>query len=74
MASDLIGLGELGDVLGVSRSTAARYASDDERERLDFPEPEGTITGRRVWRRTDVERWGREHLPLRPGRPPSTEQ
>lgn len=68
MAPDeLAGLSEITAMLGVNRRTVQRYAT-----REDFPPPVEVLAGgRRIWRRADVERWGREHLPLpRPGRPP----
>ena len=58
-------LAEVAEILGVHKRTAQRYI-----DRPDFPEPVERYRGGRVWRRSDVERWGREHLPLpRPGRP-----
>jgi hypothetical protein len=38
-------------------------------DRDDFPEPVGRLAAGRVWFRADVERWGRETLPLPEGRP-----
>ncbi len=67
LPDDLASIAEVADILGVTKRTAQRYA-----ERTDFPLPIDTIAaGRvRVWRRVDVERWGRKHLPLpRTGRP-----
>jgi predicted DNA-binding transcriptional regulator AlpA len=62
---DLAGFTEVAEILGVHKRTAQRYIS-----RADFPEPIGRLARGRVWLREDVERWGREHLPLpRPGRP-----
>jgi predicted DNA-binding transcriptional regulator AlpA len=62
---DLAGLSEIADMLGVHKRTAQRYIG-----REDFPEPLGHLAGGRIWLRKDVERWGREHLPLpRSGRP-----
>jgi prophage regulatory protein len=61
---DVAGVSEVAEMLGVSRPTAARYV-----ERSDFPAPAGSLARGRVWLRADVERWGKEHLPLPPGRP-----
>jgi predicted DNA-binding transcriptional regulator AlpA len=72
MPADLVGVGEIVDMFGTTRRTIERWARRD-----DFPPPvvpppayAKFIRGR-VWRRREVERWGREHLPLkRTGRPP----
>lgn len=64
----LAGLAEIAERLRVSRSTAACYA-----ERADFPAPSGRLGRGRIWRRREVEKWGRLRLPLpKPGRPPKT--
>jgi predicted DNA-binding transcriptional regulator AlpA len=62
--SELVGFGEVIDLLGVPHSTAARYM-----KRPDFPPPFQRLSSGRVWRRTDVERWASENLPIRRGRP-----
>jgi predicted DNA-binding transcriptional regulator AlpA len=69
MAPDgLIGFKELPPLLGVGRSTAARYT-----KRADFPAPVDRLASGPVWRREDVERWGGEHKPpLKGGRPPKS--
>jgi hypothetical protein len=62
---DLAGLAEIAEIFGVTKATAQKYA-----RRADFPEPLGEIAAAgRVWRRADVDAWGKETLPLRPGRP-----
>jgi predicted DNA-binding transcriptional regulator AlpA len=61
---DRLRLAEVADLLDTSRATAARYVS-----REDFPEPIDEDRGR-MWRRSDVQRWGKKHLPLPTGRPP----
>jgi len=61
---EIVGVTEIAEMLGVPVRTAGRYVT-----RADFPAPLGTLKRGRVWRRKDVERWGREHLPLQPGRP-----
>jgi len=62
---ELAGVSEIAQMLGVPLRTAARYV-----EREDFPEPYERLARGRVWRRDEVEAWGRENLPLRTGRPP----
>jgi hypothetical protein len=49
----------------VARRTAAKYV-----DLPGFPKPTYELPTGRVWRRGDVERWGRKNLPLRQGRPP----
>jgi prophage regulatory protein len=61
---ELAGVSEIAEMLGVSRPSAARYV-----ERSDFPAPAGELSRGRVWRRSDVQAWGKKHLPLPPGRP-----
>jgi prophage regulatory protein len=61
---ELASLAEIGEILRVTKRTVQRYA-----ERPDFPEPIDRLATGRVWLRADVERWGKEHLPLPPGRP-----
>lgn len=61
---ELASIREVAEILGVPRRTASRYA-----ERDDFPEPLDTLAVGRVWRRADIEKWGKEHLPLPTGRP-----
>lgn len=63
---ELAGIAEIAAMLGVTDRTAQRYA-----EREDFPAPAGTVAGGRirVWRRADVGRWAKAHLPLPTGRP-----
>lgn len=63
---DLLGLLEVAELLGVSRSTAKNYA-----RRADFPAGEQLSRGR-VWRRADVAKWSKANLPLKTGRPPKT--
>ena len=62
---ELVGFAELLTLLKVSRRTAAKYA-----KRADFPEPLDRLASGPVWRRDEVEAWGRQNLPLRTGRPP----
>ena len=68
MAPDgLASVSEIAKILGVAKRTAAKYV-----DLPSFPEPVDTLATGRVWRRADVEQWGRDHLPLRPGRPPKS--
>jgi hypothetical protein len=51
-------------MFNVSKQTAVKYS-----QRPDFPEPLDRLASGPVWRRAEVEAWGRGHLPLRTGRP-----
>ncbi len=62
--SELAGLAEIAAMFGVTKDTALKYA-----DRPDFPEPLDRLASGRIWRRSDVEQWGRANLPLPPGRP-----
>lgn len=61
---EVVGLTEIAKIFGVTKRTAVRY-----RELPDFPQPIARLSAGHIWRRADVETWGREHLPLRTGRP-----
>jgi hypothetical protein len=51
---DLVGVTEIGDLLGVSRQRA------DQLSRLEgFPEPVAVLSAGRIWRLVDVEAWAR---------------
>jgi hypothetical protein len=66
VASDeVVGLAEVALRFNVTKRTAIRYT-----QREDFPAPLARLTSGPVWRRVDAERWGKEHLPFRRGRPP----
>jgi predicted DNA-binding transcriptional regulator AlpA len=58
-------LAEVADILGISKRTAARVV-----DRYGFPAPVDTLSTGRVWKRSDVEAWGRENPPRSRGRPP----
>jgi hypothetical protein len=62
---DLASVAEIAAMFGVTKRSARKYAA-----RPDFPEPLGRVSAGPIWRRDEVDRWGREHLPLRVGRPP----
>jgi hypothetical protein len=55
---------EISAMFEVTKRTAQRYV-----ERSDFLAPIERLATGRIWRRSDVESWGREHLPLPQGRP-----
>jgi prophage regulatory protein len=57
MSANLAGIAELCDLFGVSKRTARKYA-----DRPDFPQPVAALAAGRVWKRRDVEAWGRSHL------------
>lgn len=69
MDEDLIGTGEIAELLGVSRQRADQLS----RYYDDFPAPR-TAGRYRYWSRADVDRWIAAHPDRRPGpRPRSTE-
>jgi len=53
---DLVGLAEIVDLLGVSRSYASQLVN-----RKGFPDPVADLATGRIWRRTDVEQWARDN-------------
>jgi predicted DNA-binding transcriptional regulator AlpA len=57
---DLVGVPEIAEMLGVSRPTIWRYVRRD-----DFPQPDAQVSGKRLWKRSAVERWARKTLPLK---------
>jgi predicted DNA-binding transcriptional regulator AlpA len=57
---DLVGVPEIAEQLDVDRRTAWRYVSRD-----DFPAPEAQVRGKRLWKRSAVERWAKRTLPLK---------
>ena len=69
MPPDLAGVAEIAEILQTTRRTVQRWALRD-----DFPKPVGELAGgRKVWRKSDIERWAKKRLPLpRTGRPPTT--
>jgi predicted DNA-binding transcriptional regulator AlpA len=60
----LVGLSELAEVLGVSKRTAARYAT-----RPDFPAPVAKLRAGSVWLEEDVLTWAQSEPQARPGKP-----
>jgi predicted DNA-binding transcriptional regulator AlpA len=57
--TDLAGLAELADILGVSKRTAVRYT-----RRAGFPKPIATLAATPVWRGEDLTRWKDANLPF----------
>src|SRR5206468_4070557 len=65
MTHHLVGIGEIAQILGVSRQRADQIAASYR----DFPLPVVHLLSGRVWKRADVDAWVRKH-PSRPrGRP-----
>jgi predicted DNA-binding transcriptional regulator AlpA len=60
MPVDLVGAPEIAEMLGVSRPSVWRYVRRD-----DFPAPEAQVSGKRLWKRSAVERWAHKTLPLK---------
>jgi predicted DNA-binding transcriptional regulator AlpA len=52
---DLVGVTEIGDLLGVSRQRADQLTHAE-----GFPETVAVLSAGRIWRRADVEAWARE--------------
>jgi predicted DNA-binding transcriptional regulator AlpA len=65
MSHHLVGVKEIADMLGVTSARVVQLASAYE----DFPLPEVVLASGRVWKRTAIERWMRDHPARRPGRP-----
>jgi predicted DNA-binding transcriptional regulator AlpA len=57
---DLVGVPEIAEMLHVSRPSVWRYVRRD-----DFPEPDAQVSGKRLWKRSAIERWARKTLPLK---------
>jgi hypothetical protein len=79
-------LAEIVDVLGPMTATKHRKATKNRKAgedyvsrrtawtwtlRADFPPPVDLVSGGPVWRTSEIERWGKKHLPLPVGRPPA---
>jgi predicted DNA-binding transcriptional regulator AlpA len=57
----LMGAAEIGAMLGVGRQRVQQIVS-----RSDFPQPEVTLAMGKVWKRSAVEAWARDHGRLTP--------
>src|SRR5688572_781688 len=57
MASRLVGVAEIAELLGVSRQRVAQLVASG----VDFPRAEAELSAGRVWWRDDVQRWIDEH-------------
>lgn len=55
MTLDLVGVAEVADMLGVTRTRVSQLASS-----AGFPEPTARLAAGPVWLREDVERWARD--------------
>ncbi|MGC5017645.1 hypothetical protein [Micromonospora sp. DT47] len=56
---DLVGVSEIREMLGgVSRQRASVIANQ-----RNFPEPIAVLAMGKVWRKSDVEKWIRQHRP-----------
>jgi predicted DNA-binding transcriptional regulator AlpA len=58
MEFDLVGVPEIADRLGVSRTSVWRYI-----RREDFPEPVAQMSGKRIWKGADIDRWRKKNPP-----------
>ena len=64
MTHHLLGAGEIAQLLGLSRQRVDQLA----REYEDFPLPEVELISGRVWKRSAIEDWIRQHPDRGPGR------
>jgi predicted DNA-binding transcriptional regulator AlpA len=55
VGENLVGVAEIADLLGVSRQRVDQLA-----ERDDFPNPAAVLAAGRIWKRADIEAWGRK--------------
>ena len=53
---ELVGLTEVAEMLGLSRQRVHRITQTHE----DFPEPLGRLRAGLIWRKSDIERWGKK--------------
>ncbi len=54
---NLVGLAEVAEILGTSRTQASRWVE------RDGPEPVARLRATPVWMRPDVERWAKQRKP-----------
>jgi predicted DNA-binding transcriptional regulator AlpA len=55
MTHHLMGVTEIAEMLSLSRQRADQLSRNK-----GFPDPEAELSGGRIWKRDDVERWARE--------------
>jgi predicted DNA-binding transcriptional regulator AlpA len=68
LQDDLVGVSEIAALFGVANTSAWRWT-----RKADFPAPAAVLAAGPIWKRADVERWHRERVVSRGGRPPKTE-
>jgi predicted DNA-binding transcriptional regulator AlpA len=66
MTCDPVSVGEIAEILGVTRQRINQLMHEHE----DFPKPFAELAIGRVWKREDIETWAKS-LNRRPGRRPS---
>ena len=67
--SELVGLAEVVELLGVTKRTATNYT-----KREDFPAPVQRLAATPIWKRAEVAAWATDTLPLTRGRPVSSKR
>jgi predicted DNA-binding transcriptional regulator AlpA len=65
MGSEVVGVSEVGRLLGVSRQRVDQLVKAYE----DFPTPIAELASGRIWRRRDIDAWLKAHPQRPPGRP-----
>jgi predicted DNA-binding transcriptional regulator AlpA len=55
VVEELVGITEIAEILSISRQRVYQLLESDD----SFPEPVAVISAGRIWRRRDVEVWGR---------------
>jgi prophage regulatory protein len=55
---DLVGSAEIAEMLGVSKQRVNQMAADPN---YPFPRPVAQLRAGRVWRRSDIMDWARQH-------------
>lgn len=64
MTHHLVGVTEISKILGVSRQRADQLTRTYD----DFPVPDAELASGRVWSRSRVEDWVKDHPHRKPGR------
>jgi predicted DNA-binding transcriptional regulator AlpA len=52
---DIVGVAEIADMLGVSRSRVHQLMAEHD----DFPRPAASLSAGLIWRRSDIRAWMR---------------